>query len=136
MSAHESMEQAEHAEQLGTRNYLLGFNPKTEKWDYSIDMDPTDVVLRITTSAICGSDLHQYHGRGAAPGAPPLVEPGSVMGHEFMGVVEEVGASVARVKKGDRIVAPFSISCGQCEWCRMRLPTQCATTGRALKCRT
>ncbi|HYR37834.1 MAG TPA: alcohol dehydrogenase catalytic domain-containing protein [Methylomirabilota bacterium] len=95
-------------------------------------VDPTDVVVRITTSAICGSDLHQYHGRGATPGAPPLVEPGSVMGHEFMGVVEEVGASVGRVKKGDRIVAPFSISCGQCEWCRMRLPTQCTATGRAV----
>jgi len=95
-------------------------------------VDPTDVVVRITTSAICGSDLHQYHGRGATPGAPPLVEPGSVMGHEFMGVVEEVGPSVARVKKGDRIVAPFSISCGQCEWCRMRLPTQCVATGRAV----
>ena len=54
------------------------------------------------------------------------------MGHEFMGVVEEVGPSVARVKKGDRIVAPFSISCGQCEWCRMRLPTQCVATGRAV----
>ncbi len=95
-------------------------------------MAPTDAIVRITMSAICGSDLHQYHGRGATPGAPPLVEPGSVMGHEFMGVVEEVGAGVTRVKKGDRIVAPFSISCGQCEWCRMRLPTQCATTGRAV----
>jgi len=95
-------------------------------------MEATDAVVRITTSAVCGSDLHPYHGRGAAPGGPPLVESGSVMGHEFMGVVEEVGAGVTRVKKGDRIIAPFSISCGSCDWCRMRLPTQCTTTGRAV----
>ena len=87
---------------------------------------PTDAVVRITTSAICGSDLHQYHGR------VPGIEPGVVMGHEFMGIVEEVGLAVTRVKKGDRVLAPFSISCGQCEWCRMRLPTQCSTTGRAV----
>jgi threonine dehydrogenase-like Zn-dependent dehydrogenase len=88
--------------------------------------DPTDAVVRITTSAVCGSDLHQYHGR------VPGIEPGVVMGHEFMGIVEEVGAAVTKVKKGDRVLAPFSISCGQCEWCRMRLPTQCSTTGRAV----
>jgi threonine dehydrogenase-like Zn-dependent dehydrogenase len=89
-------------------------------------VDPTDAVVRITTSAICGSDLHQYHGR--VPGLPT----GVVLGHEFMGVVEDVGPGVTRVKRGDRIVAPFSISCGSCEWCRMRLPTQCSTTGRAV----
>jgi threonine dehydrogenase-like Zn-dependent dehydrogenase len=88
--------------------------------------DPTDGIVRITTSAVCGSDLHQYHGR------VPGIEPGVVMGHEFMGIVEEVGAAVTKVKKGDRVLAPFSISCGQCEWCRMRLPTQCSTTGRAV----
>ena len=89
-------------------------------------VDPTDAVLRITTSAVCGSDLHQYHGRVAG------LDPGIVMGHEFMGVVEEVGSAVRQIKKGDRVLAPFSISCGFCEWCRMRLPTQCATTGRAV----
>jgi len=89
-------------------------------------VDPTDVVVRITTSAICGSDLHQYHGR--VPGLPK----GVVLGHEFMGVVEAVGGEVKKVRKGDRIIAPFSISCGFCEWCRMRLPTQCTTTGRAV----
>jgi len=89
-------------------------------------VDPTDAVLRITTSAVCGSDLHQYHGRVAG------LDPGIVMGHEFMGVVEEVGAAVRQIRKGDRVLAPFSISCGFCEWCRMRLPTQCATTGRAV----
>jgi threonine dehydrogenase-like Zn-dependent dehydrogenase len=88
--------------------------------------DPTDVVVRITTSAICGSDLHQYHGRVAG------IEPGVVLGHEFMGIVEEVGPGVRQLKCGDRVLAPFSVSCGACEWCRMRLPTQCSTTGRAV----
>src|SRR3989338_800604 len=90
-------------------------------------VDPTDVVLKITTSAVCGSDLHQYHGRGGA-----LVQPGSVMGHEFMGVVDEVGTGVTTLTRGDRVIVPFSVSCGHCEWCRRRLPTQCATTQRAV----
>ena len=90
-------------------------------------VDAGDVVLRITTSAVCGSDLHQYHGRGGG-----LVEPGSVMGHEFMGVVEEAGPGVRTLRAGDRVVAPFSVSCGHCEWCRSRLPTQCTTTSRAV----
>ena len=89
-------------------------------------VEPTDAVVRITTSAVCGSDLHQYHGR------VPGIEPGAIMGHEFMGVVEEVGREVRAVSKGDRVVAPFSISCGRCEWCRRGLPTQCSTTGRAV----
>jgi threonine dehydrogenase-like Zn-dependent dehydrogenase len=91
-------------------------------------VDATDVLLRITTSAVCGSDLHQYHGRGGGS----LVQTGAVMGHEFMGVIEEAGAAVRAVRAGDRVVVPFSVSCGQCEWCRRRLPTQCATTGRAV----
>ncbi len=90
-------------------------------------VDATDVVLRITTSAVCGSDLHQYHGRGGA-----LVEKGAVMGHEFMGVVEAAGREVTTLRPGDRVVAPFSVSCGRCDWCRNRLPTQCTTTGRAV----
>jgi threonine dehydrogenase-like Zn-dependent dehydrogenase len=90
-------------------------------------VDETDVVLRITTSAVCGSDLHQYHGRGGG-----LVETGAVMGHEFMGVVEEAGRQVTAVRPGDRVVVPFSVSCGRCDWCRRRLPTQCTTTGRAV----
>jgi len=52
------------------------------------------------------------------------------MGHEFMGIVEELGSAVKAVRAGDRVVVPFSISCGHCEWCRRRLPTQCTTTGR------
>jgi threonine dehydrogenase-like Zn-dependent dehydrogenase len=90
-------------------------------------VDSADVVLRITTSAVCGSDLHQYHGRGGG-----LVATGAVMGHEFMGVVEEVGPAIRSLRPGDRVVAPFSVSCGRCEWCQRRLPTQCTTTGRAV----
>jgi threonine dehydrogenase-like Zn-dependent dehydrogenase len=91
-------------------------------------VDPTDVLLRITTSAVCGSDLHQYHGRGGGA----LVQTGATMGHEFMGTVEEAGSEVQSVKRGDRVIVPFSVSCGRCEWCLRRLPTQCATTGRAV----
>jgi threonine dehydrogenase-like Zn-dependent dehydrogenase len=90
-------------------------------------VDATDVLLKITTSAVCGSDLHQYHGRGGT-----LIQKGAMMGHEFMGVVEEAGAAVRGVRPGDRVVVPFSVSCGHCEWCRNRLPTQCTTTGRAV----
>src|SRR2546428_11558090 len=90
-------------------------------------VDATDVVVRITTSAVCGSDLHQYHGRGGA-----LVQTGAVMGHEFMGTVEDLGPEVRQVRRGDRVIVPFSVSCGRCEWCRRRLPTQCTTTGRAV----
>jgi len=90
-------------------------------------VDPTDVVVKITTSAVCGSDLHQYHGRGGA-----LVQTGAIMGHEFMGTVEDVGPAVRQVRRGERVIVPFSVSCGTCEWCRRRLPTQCTTTGRAV----
>ncbi|MDT0266389.1 glutathione-independent formaldehyde dehydrogenase [Streptomyces sp. DSM 44915] len=72
--------------------------------------DPNDVVIRITTSAICGSDLHMYEGRTGA-------ESGIVFGHENMGVVEEVGPGVARIKKGDRVVLPFNVGCGFCKNC-------------------
>ena len=91
-------------------------------------VDATDVVLRITTGAVCGSDLHQYHGRGGGA----LVQRGAIMGHEFMGVIEDAGAAVRSVRVGDRVVVPFSVSCGQCDWCRNRMPTQCTTTGRAV----
>ena len=91
-------------------------------------IDATDVLLRITTSAVCGSDLHQYHGRGGGS----LVQTGATMGHEFMGVVEEASATVRNVRAGDRVIVPFSVSCGSCEWCRRRLPTQCSTTGKAV----
>jgi S-(hydroxymethyl)glutathione dehydrogenase/alcohol dehydrogenase len=80
---------------------------------------PEDIVLRITSTAICGSDLHLYH--GTVPG----MQPGQTLGHEFMGVVEEAGPRVTEVKVGDKIVVPFNISCGQCSWCRNNEWSQC-----------
>ena len=91
-------------------------------------VDAMDVVVKITTSAVCGSDLHQYHGRGGGA----LVQKGAIMGHEFMGVVEEAGVAVRAVRAGDRVVLPFNVSCGGCEWCQRKLPSQCSTTGRAV----
>lgn len=81
---------------------------------------PTDVLVRITTTAICGSDLHMYEGRTAA-------EPGIVFGHENMGVVEDVGAGVAAVRRGDRVVLPFNVACGFCKNCRANKTAFCLT---------
>jgi S-(hydroxymethyl)glutathione dehydrogenase / alcohol dehydrogenase len=85
--------------------------------------DPTiqhqeDVILKVTSTAICGSDLHIYNGMFPQPR-------NMVLGHEFMGIVEEVGKGVTRVKKGDRVVVPFPIACGKCHFCSMELPTHC-----------
>jgi S-(hydroxymethyl)glutathione dehydrogenase / alcohol dehydrogenase len=80
--------------------------------------DARDCILRVTSTAICGSDLHIYN--GMVPQARDMV-----MGHEFMGIVEEVGSNVKNLKKGDRVVVPFPISCGTCHFCNMQLPTHC-----------
>ena len=80
--------------------------------------DARDCILRVTSTAICGSDLHIYN--GMVPQARDMV-----MGHEFMGIVEEVGPNVKNLKKGDRVVVPFPISCGTCHFCNMQLPTHC-----------
>jgi S-(hydroxymethyl)glutathione dehydrogenase / alcohol dehydrogenase len=77
-----------------------------------------DAIIRVTRTAICGSDLHIYN--GFFPQATPLV-----LGHEFMGIVEEVGPRVANLKAGDRVVVPFPIACGQCWFCARGLPTAC-----------
>ncbi|GAB4093523.1 zinc-dependent alcohol dehydrogenase [Flaviaesturariibacter terrae] len=79
---------------------------------------PQDIILRVTSTAICGSDLHIYDGF-----FPQLKD--QVMGHEFMGIVEEVGPTVTKVKKGDRVVVPFPIACGQCFFCAHDLPGHC-----------
>lgn len=84
--------------------------------------DAGDILLRVTATAICGSDLHLY--RGKAPG----LEAGDILGHEFMGIVEETGAAVTRVKRGDRVVVPFVIACGACFFCERRLFAACETT--------
>jgi len=83
---------------------------------------PTDALVRITSSGICGSDLHLYEVLG------PFIDPGDVLGHEPMGVVEEVGADVKHIAKGDRVVIPFNISCGACWMCDRGLQSQCETT--------
>jgi len=80
---------------------------------------PEDAILRVTTTAICGSDLHLYHGNVQG------MEPGQTLGHEFMGIVEETGPEVHEVKAGDRVVIPFNISCGRCWFCRHQLWSQC-----------
>jgi threonine dehydrogenase-like Zn-dependent dehydrogenase len=83
---------------------------------------PTDAIVRVTSTAICGSDLHLYEVLG------PFLSPGDILGHETMGVVEEVGAEVTHVKPGDRVVIPFNISCGHCWMCSRGLFAQCETT--------
>ncbi|WP_104162376.1 alcohol dehydrogenase catalytic domain-containing protein [Cryobacterium sp. N22] len=83
---------------------------------------PTDAVIRITSTAICGSDLHLYEVLG------PFLAAGDVLGHESMGVVEDVGAAVRGLKPGDRVIIPFVIACGDCFMCRRGLTTQCETT--------
>ncbi|MEU9058812.1 alcohol dehydrogenase catalytic domain-containing protein [Streptomyces sp. NPDC048430] len=84
--------------------------------------DPTDIIVRITSSGICGSDLHLYEVLG------PYLTPGDILGHEPMGVVEETGREVTALKRGDRVVVPFNVSCGDCFMCDQGLQSQCETT--------
>ena len=84
--------------------------------------EPTDAIVRITTTAICGSDLHLYEVLNT------FMDSGDILGHEPMGIVEEVGAEVTNLKPGDRVVMPFQISCGSCFMCGEGLYTQCETT--------
>jgi len=86
---------------------------------------PTDAVVRVTTTNICGSDLHMYEGRTG-------VEPGTVFGHENMGIVEEVGSGVVDLKVGDRVSLPFNVACGHCGNCNKGLTAFCATVNPAM----
>ena len=83
---------------------------------------PTDAIVRVTSTNICGSDLHLYETLGA------FMDAGDILGHEPMGVVEEVGSEVTNLAPGDRVVMPFQISCGHCWMCDRQLYTQCETT--------
>jgi S-(hydroxymethyl)glutathione dehydrogenase/alcohol dehydrogenase len=78
-----------------------------------------DIIVKVTSTAICGSDLHLIHGM------VPNLEKGSILGHETMGIVEEIGKDVHSVKKGDRVIVPFPVSCGHCWFCKHDLSSQC-----------
>src|SRR4051795_12880065 len=84
--------------------------------------EPTDAIIRVTSSGLCGSDLHLYELFG------PFIDEGDILGHEPMGIVEEVGSEVTHIKPGDRVVVPFNISCGSCFMCGQGLQSQCETT--------
>ncbi len=84
--------------------------------------EPTDAIVRVTSSGICGSDLHLYEVLGA------FIDEGDILGHEPIGVVEEVGSAVHQIAPGDRVVVPFNISCGHCFMCDQGLYSQCETT--------
>jgi threonine dehydrogenase-like Zn-dependent dehydrogenase len=84
--------------------------------------EPTDAIVRVTSCGICGSDLHLYEVLGA------FLDEGDILGHEPIGIVEEVGPEVTQIAPGDRVVVPFNISCGRCWMCERRLFAQCETT--------
>ena len=98
---------------------------RVERVDDPALKSPTDVLVRITRAGICGSDLHPYHGEY------PVV-PGFVLGHEGVGVIEEVGAGVERLKKGQRVVVSGVVACGRCFFCRRGQSAQCAEAGGAV----
>ena len=81
--------------------------------------EPTDVVVRVAAAGLCGSDLHPYFGRETG------LDVGTVMGHEFVGVVEEAGSAVRSLHRGQRVVSPFTTSCGECVYCRLGLTARC-----------
>ncbi len=85
---------------------------------------PRDAILRVTSTAICGSDLHMFDG------FIPEMEKGDIIGHEFMGVVEDVGSGVGNLGRGDRVVIPFTINCGTCHWCAQKKFSLCDESNR------
>jgi glutathione-independent formaldehyde dehydrogenase len=100
--------------------YKEPFKVDVEQVEDAGIQDPTDVVIRVTSTAICGSDLHMYEGRTAA-------EPGIVFGHENQGIIEEIGDGIASLNVGDRINLPFNVACGFCENCEAGYTGFCLT---------
>jgi threonine dehydrogenase-like Zn-dependent dehydrogenase len=85
-------------------------------------IEPRDVILKVTGSTVCGSDLHLLHGTVVE------MQKGDILGHEFCGIVDEVGSAVTKFKKGQRVVASFQIACGSCYYCKQKLSSQCEKT--------
>jgi threonine dehydrogenase-like Zn-dependent dehydrogenase len=96
-------------------------NVSVEEVPDPVIQEPTDAIIKITSTAICGSDLHLYEVMG------PFLDKGDILGHEPMGIVQEVGSKVTNLKVGDRVVIPFNISCGHCYMCTQGLQSQCET---------
>jgi len=97
-------------------------NVRVETVPDPVLMADDDIVLRVTATAICGSDLHIYRGK------IPMMKDGDILGHEFMGIVEETGSAVTELERGDRVVIPFVIACGSCFYCSKTLFAGCENT--------
>lgn len=100
-------------------NYRGPFRVRVEQKAQPEILHPEDAIVRVTRSCICGSDLHLYHG------LVPDTRVGSTFGHEFIGVIEEIGSEVTKVKVGDRVLVPFNIACGKCAFCKQELYGNC-----------
>lgn len=100
-------------------NYRGPFRVRVDHKPYPEIQHPSDAIVRVTRSCICGSDLHLYHG------LVPDTRVGTTFGHEFIGIVEEVGADVQNLKVGDHVLVPFNIACGSCPFCLQELYGNC-----------
>ena len=100
-------------------NYRGPFRVRADQKPYPEILHPNDAIVRVTRSCICGSDLHLYHG------IVPDTRVGMTFGHEFTGIVEEIGSSVSNLKPGDHVMVPFNIACGQCNFCKQQLFSCC-----------
>ena len=96
-------------------NYRGPFRVRADHKPMPEILHPEDAIVRVTRSCICGSDLHLYHGE------VPDTRVGSTFGHEFIGVVEEIGSGVDQLKVGDNVLVPFNIACGKCSFCKQEL---------------